>query len=212
MTRACLLCYTYHFMKYSSFVSLAALMLLGAGCGQATPITPPGQGTTSTATVPGGQVPPTTPPAPTPTPAPARTAETTISVTGDFNYNGRILVTCNAANPVSDPLNDVRAGWQFRGGSQGRDNGTGPYLRLNFHNGREKRAGVQAVGYEQGKASASVEWSPQEGSNWTSYFGADTGLTVTVANDFKSATVVGQMEEAINPAKKIQVNATVKCQ
>lgn len=194
-------------MKYTSLVTIAALILLGAGCRNdappTTPNTPP-----STTQAPGTQ----TPPPPAPTPAPTRTPETNISVTGDFNYTGKILVACSPANPVSDPSSAAKAGWQFRGGSMGRENGNGAYIILNYHNGTDKRAGVQSIGFGQGKGVASVEWSPQEGVRSTSYFGAENGLNVTLSNDFQTATVVGQMEEALNPARKIQVNATVKCQ
>jgi hypothetical protein len=134
---------------------------------------------------------------------------TTVSVTGEVRFQGKLLVQCSAANPIARPTAPNPPGWQFRGGSPGRD-ASGAYLRLNFHHGTAKVAGQQEIG--PGKGSVSIEYSPRDGAPFTSYFGIPGQSKVTLAPDFKSATVEARFSSAISDDPVVTAKATVVCQ
>jgi hypothetical protein len=133
--------------------------------------------------------------------------QTTVSVKGVVTYEGKIAVACSAANPMSKPSAPNPPGWQFRGGSPGREK-SGAYLRLNFHNGTQKVAGAQ----DTTKTSVSIEYSPRDGAPFTSYFGIPGQVKVTLGADFKTATVEGPFSSATSDDPVLTVKATVVCE
>ena len=128
---------------------------------------------------------------------------TTIKVTGQVTFEGKLAVQCLEANPKT------HVGWQFRGSTQGRT-ASGAYLTLNFRNAGPKAAGLQAL--TPGTASTSIEYSPRDGAGSTSYFGIPDKVKVTLSADFKTATVEGQFSSATSDDPAVTVKASVTWQ
>ena len=128
---------------------------------------------------------------------------TTIKLTGEVTFEGKLVVQCMEGNPRT------HAGWQFRGGTPGRT-ASGAYLMLNFRNSAPKTAGDQPL--TPGTASTSIEFSPRDGVASVSYFGIPGQAKVTLSPDFKTATVEGPFSNATSDAAAVTVKATVTCQ
>lgn len=202
-------------MKHTFALVLATLALLGAGCQGSSSNTV----STSTSSTPIVQQPTNTQPSnnqptnsPPSAPAPEqRTPLSDIRVTGAFTYTGKLLMGCSPANPIKDPYRQPPTGWQMRGWTTEPDS-NGVSLRFNIHNGNEKRDGAQTVaGPFDGKTSVALEYSAGENQPWQSFFGTAGKPSVTFSDNQQTATVVGELEDALGQGT-VQVNATVKCQ
>lgn len=195
---------TFNHMKHSLIPLVSLVALLGAGCSSST------SAQRSVTSTPVTQQPATLPP-----PAPTITAMTGVEITGLFTYSGRIAARCSPAKTVSqvaDP-NSSANGWQMMGSSLGRDNnGTGPYLRVNYHRGDSKTAGVQPLGFGGGKAFVTVEYSPDPDSRSTTYEAVEGQATVTIPPDFSSISIRGKFADMLDSTKVIDVVTDVKCQ
>lgn len=135
--------------------------------------------------------------------------QSTVSVTGEVTFQGKLLVACSAANPISKPSAPNPPGWQFRGGSAGREK-TGQFVRLNFHNGTAKVEGPQDT--SKSGVTVSLEFSPKDNAPFTSYFGIPGKVKVSLGKDFKTATVEGPFSSAISDDPVVTVKASVVCQ
>lgn len=159
---------------------------------------------------------PATPAPVTPAPAaaavPAAAPESTVKVSGLATFDGKVLVTCSDANPMSKPMQQPPTGVQFRSAQPGKS-GAGELLRINFHNGYAKAPGEQVLGYlGQSKATASIEIAPREGAPFVTYFAVPEKTKVVLGADLKTATVKGVFSDAVDDNKTVTVEATVKCQ
>lgn len=196
-------------MRHAFVLVFATLALLGAGCQSSSSM--PVSTSTLSSSMPTAQQ-PSNPQPSTSAPAPQqRTPLSDIRVTGAFTYTGKLLMGCSPANPIKDPYRQPPSGWQMRGWTTERDT-NGVSLRFNIHNGNEKRDGAQVVGGPfDGKTSVALEYSADEDRSWKSFFGTTGKPSVTFSDNQQTATVVGELEDALGQGT-IQVNATVKCQ
>ncbi len=185
-------------MKHPFALTVLTLSLIGAGCGAAT--------TTPTPTTP---TPAPQAQAPTP-PPPTRTPETRVTLTGAINYSTNILTVCGSAQPARN--GNPERGFQFRGTSMGRDNnGTGAYLTVNFFRGTVRAAGEQPV-HERDGGLATIQYTADPNDPSRTFSPVEGQSSVSIAEDFQSATFTGVFANAVDSNQRIEVDAQIKCQ